>query len=682
MNLNHLFSPRSVAVIGAIDDPKKIGFALMYNLSQNKKIKIYPVNPTVKKVFKAVCFKSVANISAPVDLAVIAVKPEVVPVVLKECGEKKIPHAIIITAGYKEIGPVGIERENELKQIAKKYKINIIGPNCLGVMDARFGLNATFGNDLPRAGHVAVISQSGAIGTSMLDWAADKNIGFSKFVSIGNQAGATENDFLEYLGKDKNTKAIIMYLESLSNGRRFFNLAKKITGKKPIVVIKAGISEKGSIAASSHTGSIASSHEIFKASCAQSGVKLADSLDEMFNLIRFFDANIYKAPGEWVILTNGGGPSIVLTDLLESTKNLELANISLPIFNALKKVLPASAALNNPVDIIGDASAERYDEALKILTKNNKFGIIVLLTPQKLTEIEKTAKIIIARANKQLVVPLFIGGEKTSSAKGIFQKNRLVNFCDPLALVKSLSKLADKAITQKSALKQESRLNTSLRQMTFDESSVLFSKYGLKIDGIFVKTKNNLERVVKKINYPWAIKISDERIIHKTDVSGVKININSLKEAEEAWVEIESSIKKIYPNIILNGFVVQPMKKGIEVIIGAKRDNSFGPVILFGMGGIFVEIYKDAVTRLAPIDLNEAKKMIDEVKGSAILKGARGAKKVDINGLANIIAVLSKIMIKESKIMEIDLNPIIAGVDGNHLVDARIMLKNGKYSPK
>jgi len=681
MNLNKLFNPRSVAVIGAIDDPKKIGFALMYNLSQNKKIKIYPVNPTVKKVFKAVCYKSVVNISSPVDLAIIAVKPEIVPIVLKECGEKKIPHAIIITAGYKEIGAVGLERENQLKQIAKKYKISIIGPNCLGVMDARFGLNATFGNDLPRQGSVAVVSQSGAIGTAMLDWAEDKKIGFSKFISIGNQAGATENDFLEYLGKDKNTKAIVMYLESLSNGRKFFNLAKKIAGKKPIVIIKAGISEKGSVAASSHTGSIASSHEILKASCIQSGVKLVNSLDEMFNLIRFFDANIYEVPSEWVILTNGGGPSIVLTDLLESTKNLKLANISLPIHSALKKVLPVSVALNNPVDIIGDASAERYDDALKILAKNNKFGIIVLLTPQKLTEIEKTAKKIIAHTKKQFVVPLFIGGEKTSSANGIFQKNRLVNFYDPLALVKCLSKLADNSPKLKPE-KQITKTGETFRQMSFDETATLFLKYNIKITGHFIKTKNDLERYAKKIAFPWAMKVSDERIIHKTDVSGVRVNINSIKEAEEAWFEIENNIKKIYPGIVLNGFVVQPMKNGAEVIIGAKRDDSFGPVVLFGMGGIFVEIYLDTVTRLAPINFNEARKMIDEVKGSAILKGVRGEKKADINGLANILVSLSRIMIKESKIMEIDLNPVIAGDDGNHLVDVRIMLKNGKYSPK
>jgi acetyltransferase len=681
MNLNKLFNPRSVAVIGAIDDPKKIGFALMYNLTQNKKIKIYPVNPTVKKVFNLACHKSVKSIKTPIDLAVIAIKPEFVPIVLKECGEKNIPHAIIITAGYKEIGSLGEERENELKKIAKKYKINIIGPNCLGVMDTRFGLNATFGNDLPRQGNTAVVSQSGAIGTAMLDWAENKNIGFSKFISIGNQAGATENDFLEYLGNDKNTKAIVMYLESLSNGRRFFDLAKKITAKKPIVVIKAGISQKGSLAASSHTGSIASSHEIFKTACRQSGIKLVDSLDEMFNLVRFFDAGIFEAPSNWVVLTNGGGPSIVLTDLLETTKNLSLATIEPSIKNALKKVLPDSAALNNPIDIIGDASAERYDSALKILTKNTKFGIIVLLTPQKLTQINQTAKIIFARAKKQLIIPLFIGGEKTSSANGFFQKNKLINFYDPLALVKCLSKLAGDVIKSDSAM-HNAKTEEPLRQMSFDEASILFSKYNLKITGDFINKKNDLERCVKKINFPWAMKVSDERIIHKTDVSGVKININSLDEAKKSWMEIENSIKKIYPNIILNGFVIQPMKKGVEVIVGAKRDKNFGPVILFGMGGIFVEIYKDTAMRLAPINFNEAKKMIDEVKGSAILKGARGMPAVDVNGLAKIIVSISKIISKEKKIMEIDLNPVFAGGDGNHIVDARIMLKNGKNLPK
>lgn len=674
--LKKLFNPHAVAVIGAADDQKKLGYAIFANLASNKKRRIYPVNPAFKKVMGQHCYASVKKITAAVDLAVIAVKPEIVPIVLKECGEKKIHHAIIITAGFKEIGAEGEKMENELKAIAKKYKINLVGPNCLGVMDTHANLNATFGNDLPKAGSIAFVSQSGAVGTAMLDWAARSGVGFSKFISFGNEAGATENDFLEYLGADKKTTAILMYLEGVSDGKRFFRLAKQICQKKPVLILKAGISERGQQAVSSHTGSLAPSHEIFKTACRQSGAIVVESIGELFDGARLFDAGLLRAPNKWVVLTNGGGPSIVTADLIESRNNLALCEMPEALKNKLRAVLPPTAAVGNPVDIIGDAPAERYESALQALTADKSVGgIIVLLTPQKVTEIKETAQIIAKYKNLKPILPLFIGGQAVSEADAIFAKNSIVNFSDPEALVNIISALAEKNYAVKSAVKHSADGPMTGRQMWFNEAAMLLSKYGLHAVGNFVDKSQNLKRYHDKIAFPWAMKVMSEQVIHKTDAGGVVLNITSVAEAEAAWDKASKEISVKFPGAKIDGFVVQPMVKGIELIIGMKRDPIFGPVIMFGLGGIFVEVLKDVSMRLAPIEMKEALQMIGEIKSAPILQGARGQKPVDVNALAKILVALSRISAKEKSILEIDFNPVIVTENKICIVDTRIIVK-------
>ena len=677
MNLKKLFNPRAVAVLGAADDPTKLGYVLMDNLIKNKKLKVYPVNPAFKKVLGLRCLPSVKNITRQVDLAVIAVKPEIVPIVLKECGEKKIPHAIIITAGYKETGPEGEAREKELKTIAKKYRINLVGPNCLGVMDTWSGLNASFGNDLPAKGSVAFVSQSGAIGTAMLDWASKNNLKLSKFVSIGNEAGATENDFLEYLGKDEKTKAILLYLEGITDGRRFVRLAKKITRRKPVLVLKAGVSERGLKAVSSHTGSLAPSYEIFKTACRAGGVILVESLGAMFSAAKMFANGFFRAPSDWVVFTNGGGPSIVTADLIELSPNLKLSSIPENIKNKLRKVLPSSAAVNNPVDIIGDALKDRYEAALKILVAEKSIGgIIMILTPQKMTQIKETAELVVKYNKIKPIIPLFIGGTAVEAAEKVFAKHNLVNFTDPQALVKIISAMAPQIVKTASPSAAPSDKAGTTRQMRFDEMAMLMSKYKLAMSGNFVNKKESLARYSGKVPFPWVMKISSEQIVHKTEMSGVKLNIASLAEAKLAWDEMSAGVLKKVPGAKIDGFVVQPMVKGTEVIIGMKRDPNFGPVIIFGLGGIFVEILKDVSMRLAPVDENEALLMINEIKSAAVLKGARGGQPVDVAALAKIIVAVSKLAIKEKSIAEIDLNPVMATAEGVEIVDARIMVNN------
>ena len=675
MNLQNLFNPRSVAVIGAAPDKKKLGYVIVANLLKNKKIKIYPVNPVFKKIGSLRCLPSVKKISGKVDLAVIAVKPEIVPAVLRECGEKKIPHAIVITAGYKEIGAEGAKREDELKMIAKKYNINLVGPNCLGIMDTGSGLNAAFGNDLPLKGKVGFISQSGALGTALLDWATEQKIGFSKFVSLGNAAGATEVDFLNFLGEDKETKAIIMYLEGLSDGKQFVETAKKISRLKPIIVIKAGRSERGAKAISSHTGSLAPSYEIFRTACREAGVIAVDSLEEMLNAVQLSLTHPKRLPSEWVILTNGGGPSIITADLIEGSANLSLYNLSDETQVSLKKVLPPTASCHNPVDIIGDALADRYESALNVLTADKKdFGIIVLLTPQRVTPVAGIAKTILKFVDKKIIIPLFIGGKAIAPAEKIFKENNLVNFRDPKSLVDLISAMC--GVGAKSPRPHApAAANTTARQMSFDEAGLLLSKYGLDLVGTFVDSIDKLSRFEEKIKFPWAMKIVSPDVIHKTDFAAIKINIKDLSEAKKAWAEMSQTIKEKIPNARIDGFAVQPMIKGVEVVIGIKNDPSFGPVIVFGAGGIYTEILKDAAMRVCPIDEAMALAMINETKISQILRGTRGQTLVDMAVLAKTISALSVLANKEKSISEIDLNPVFASESGAYIVDARVMVE-------
>lgn len=673
MNLDKLFNPRSVAVIGAADDPKKLGYIIVKNLLSLKNRKIYPVNPTFKKVLKLPCLASVNDVKGLVDLAVIVVKPEIVPLVLADCGKKKIPHAIIITAGFKEAGGAGVEREKEIIEIANKFNINLVGPNCLGVIDAQTKLNATFGNDLPHAGNIAFVSQSGALGTAMLDLAEMYNIGFSKFISLGNEAGATENDFLEYLRDDKNTSAVFMYLEGITDGPRFIRLASQVSQKKPVVVLKAGKSERGQKAVASHTGSLAPSHEIFKSACRQSGVILVDSIGEMVNIARLVSTNIKSMPNNWLVLTNGGGPSIIAADLIEAAGNLELTTVSDELKNKLRARLPESAALNNPVDIIGDALGDRYEYALKILTaEKNIGGIIVILTPQKMTQIKETASIIAKYKKLKPIIPMFIGGGSIEPAEKIFKENKLANFIDAAELIHAVSLLAKQSKKKITEIPRHEK--TILRQVSYNETNKYLQSVGLSIVGELVEKKDGLANLVKKYSFPWAMKIASAQVIHKTDAGGVATDIKNLPEAEKVWDDMEKVVPMKVPGAKIDGFIVQPMTKGKEVIIGMKRDQTFGPVLLFGLGGVFVEVLKDVAMRIAPIGENEALAMIEETKGAAILKGARGMKSVDLRSLAKHICVISRLAKNNPEIIEIDLNPVMATEAGTSIIDARILV--------
>lgn len=671
IDFDNLFNPRSVAVIGASADKSKVGYALIANL-YNQKRKVFPVSLSEKQILGLPAYASIKEIPEPVDLAVIAVRAEVVPQVLLECGEKKIPAVIVISSGFGETGEEGKVREKRLAEIAREQNILLLGPNCLGVINPPAGLNASFAAGLPPAGNIAVLSQSGALGTSLIDLAIAEGIGFSKFISLGNEASLNEVEFLEYLADDPDTKAILIYLENLKNGPKFMELAKKITQEKPLVVLRAGTSVRGRLAARSHTGALTPPERVFQAACRQAGVITVDSIRELFNLAKLFQLDLRTPLQKLVVLTNGGGPSVITTDLIEHSRSLVICPLKEETQKALREVLPSMAALGNPVDIIGDALAARYEAALKILvTEPEADAIILEVTPQMMTEMEATAKLVSAYRHLKPIIPSFLGRPQAAPAHDYFRQNRLANFDFPSDAVEALDSLARNLPKPKfDWLIQEATPTTSnLRMLNFGEANSLLLGAGIKVAGILVTEKSHLALAVNGLPGPKAMKLISPDIVHKTETGAVRLNIQNLGEAEKVWEEMSSKNAGAKPD----GVLVQTMVKGKEVIIGMKRDETFGPTVLFGMGGIFAEAFRDTVLGIAPVDLTEAKKMISHIKAYSILTGTRGEPSVNLDALAELMVKISQLALAHPEIQEIDLNPVMAGAEDATVVDARIM---------
>ncbi len=676
MGLENFFNPRSIAVIGASNNRNKVGFALLTNLLKSGQRTIYPVNINNQELAGLKSYPSVTAIPGEVDLAVIAIRADFVPQILAECGAKKITSAIIISSGFKEMGEAGKVLENQVTATAREYGIALLGPNCLGVIDSQTDFNASFAAQMPPAGHIAFLSQSGALGTALLDLAIAQNIGFSKFISLGNEAQLTEIEFLEYLAQDKSTEAILIYLEKLSNGPEFIRLCAEITKTKPIVVLRAGRSARGSKAAMSHTGSLAPAESVFMAACRQTGVIAVESIREFFNLAKLFQLGIKAPLQRLAIVTNGGGPSVVTADLIDLSHSLSLVDFPEATKDALRKVLPPMAAVGNPVDIIGDALASRYADTLKIVCAEKEIdGIILILTPQMMTEVEATAKLVAEFRNQKPILPIFIGGPTVEAGLAYFKQNNLVNFTFPKDAVEALDDLARRAQKQEKIIESShapvSVSTPSLKMLSFVDMSKILESAEINLIGTLIKEKKELAEILSRLGTgPWVMKIISPEVVHKTDSGAVKLNLNNLEETEKAWDEIIAK----NPTDQFEGMLVQPMASGKEVIIGMKRDPSFGPTILFGLGGIFIEALKDTSLRIAPVTKKMALEMIQEIKGAKILAGLRGEKSVDLETLADLITKVSKLAINHPEIKEIDLNPVMITLETATVVDVRIMV--------
>jgi len=700
-----LFSPTSVAVIGASTRPETVGHAAFRNvLFGGFKGCVYPVNPKARSVLGVKAYPSVMDIEDHVDLAVIIVPSHRVPPTLEQLGERGTKHAIVISAGFKEVGGRGIELERELKETAKRHGIRVIGPNCLGVIntDPKVVLNASFARVMPKPGRLALMSQSGALCTAILEYAAVHDIGFSKFVSFGNKADVTEIDLLAALAEDPLTSVILMYLEDMTDGQAFLKLAQQITRRadrpKPILAIKTGRSAEGAAAAASHTGSLAGSDEVYDAVMAQGGVLRVETIEELFHYATVFENQPPPRGRRIGIVTNAGGPGIMATDAAVRS-GLTIARFSDYTLKSLKNQLPPTASLKNPVDVIGDAQHDRYVAAMEaVMADENVDSVLTIITPQTMTDLEEIAKAVVnlgSYADKPLAIS-FMGLAENSEAVAILRKNRIPHYSFPEAAVRSLAALGrfgewlrtpleeprefdvDKARVARVFESERAEGRTQLPELKALE---VLTAYGIPVaPHRLASSGEEVAAAGAEFGYPLVLKIASPDLLHKTEVGGVILNLKTEEEAIEAYEGMIDRISSLEPDATIWGVTAQKMlPKGKEVILGSTRNDTFGALLMIGLGGIYAEAFKDVAFGLAPIPAATARKMLDSVRSSKLLKGFRGEPMSDVPKTIESLLRLSQLVTDWPEIMELDVNPLMVYEAGQGVVavDARIILSEG-----
>jgi len=678
MKLKAFFKPDAIAIIGASREPKKVGHKILNNLiSAGYKGRIYPINPQVSELMGLKCYKSILDVPENVDLAVIAVPAKIVLQVAEECGKKGVKGIIVISAGFSEVGKEGVFLEKQLVAICRKYGMRLQGPNCLGIINTRMGINASFASATPTLGRVAFISQSGALGSAILNWALENKIGFTSFISLGNEADLEAADFLEALGEDEETKVIALYIEGVKNGKKFIEVAREV--KKPILALKAGVTEVGVKAVASHTGSLAGSEAAFSAAFRKARIIRVSSLEELFNLILAFESQPIPKGNNVLIITNGGGPGILTADACEKN-GLKLPPLEDAFINNLKKNLPAHASFSNPLDILGDADEKRYFLAIQAGLKSERINaLIIIVTPQAMTPAEKIAEVI-ADAKKQFfekpVLTSFMGFGNDSIPLKILKENNIPNYQFPEDTAYVLRRMYEYYLIVNAPKEEFAEIPDIKREiiktiinkaqqekrtvLTIDEAISIAEASGIPIPKAAVaKSIEEAVKIASEIGYPLAMKIVSPEIIHKTDVGGVILNIKTPEEVKKAYEEIIKRSKLFMPQAkILGVFLQKMMPLGKEVIVGAVRDHVFGPLLMFGLGGIYVDFLKDVAYRLCPLTKMEAKEVIEETKAYILLKGVRGEKAADIDALIDVILRISYLISEFDEIMEIEINPL------------------------
>ncbi len=707
-DLARLLSPRSVAVIGASTKPGSVGEAIFKNiLHADFKGIVYPVNPKAESIGGVRCYATISQINAPVDLAILIVPAPTVPDVLLECAAAGVAGAVVISAGFKEVGGTGAELEKRVRTIAEEKGIALLGPNCLGFIntDPKVQLNASFAQTMPKAGNIAFISQSGALCTAVLDYAKGQNIGFSKFVSLGNKAVVNELDFLRAMSDDPLTDVILLYVEDIADGRGFMEAARQVTGEiskpKPIIAIKSGRTNEGAKAASSHTGSLAGSDDVYDAVFMQSGVLRVETVEELFQYGVAFAQQPLPKGNRIAIVTNAGGPGIMAVDAA-IRHGLTLAPLDEKTKNILRKELPSAANINNPVDVIGDARHERYEAAIRAVAQDpNVDGVVVILTPQAMTDIREIGGVVANVADEMKMSPWlakpilasFMGIVDVSEGVKILEKAKVPHYTFPEAAVRALAEmhlyqekwLARPRTDVKNYPVQKDLVRKIIDRIKMEgraylpqtEALEIFTAYGLPIaPNKLAKSEEDALKFANEMGYPVVLKISSPAIVHKVDAGGVVVNIKDGVELSRAYRKILSTAESLVGKDKIWGVDVQKMAdKGIEVFIGTKRDAVFGPVVVFGLGGTYVEVFKDAAFRVAPLRELSVRTMIETTKAGILLKGYRG-QPGDIDKVAECIGRVSQLVMDFPEIQELDINPLIVYSSGSgaRVVDGRIVL--------
>lgn len=691
-----ILNPKSIAVVGASSEAGKVGHEIFKNLlTQGYAGKLIPVNPKHPEILGVKTYPDVKSIAEEIDLAVIVTPAATVQAVLQECADKKVKSVVIISAGFGELGTEEAKNcEKELAETAKKNGMQLVGPNCLGVLRPTIKMNASFAKEVPPPGSIALLSQSGALAVGILDQAKNLGMGFSTVISMGNKAAMNECDFLELCAEDPETKVIGLYLESILEGRRFMEIASRIAAQKRIVLIKSGTTEHGRKAVSSHTGALAGSDAAIDAACKKAGIERAETMEEFLDLLRTFSMQPPLLSDRIVVITNAGGPGILAADEAEK-RNLTLASLTTKKEEELKPKLPAAASVHNPIDVLGDALADRYTAALEAACSDEGIdGLCVLLTPQIMTPPVAIAEAVIAAKKKRPLMPIvtsFVGGETVKEAVMKLQNNGIPNFSTPEGAVRMLAALrkgsvfrpgyelrvnSQPATNTELVTKAKALLQGNQDLLSEEKTEQLLRLYNLPLPAqSLAKNADEAGAMAETIGFPVILKVSSPEILHKTDIGGVRANLKSKDEVATAFNEIMANAKKHMPQANIRGVLVQKfLPVGNEFIVGAVRDSSFGATILCGLGGIYTELFRDSQLRIAPVTTEEAYEMLESLKSWKLLLGMRGKKQSDIDALANVIVKISELVTDCPEIAELDLNPVLVSEDGVIIADVKVIL--------
>jgi len=709
-SLEPLLRPRSIAVIGASRRRDSIGGAVLHNLIESGfQGPVYPVNPSATHVQSIPAYPSITQVPGPVDLAVIVIPAAHVQEVAVACGEHGVKALLVITAGYKETGEEGAKRQTALLEVVRRYGMRMVGPNCLGILNAdpSVAMNATFAPVSPPPGRVGFSSQSGALGLAILDYARRLNLGISQFVSVGNKADVSGNDLIEFWEQDPGTDLILLYLESFGNPRKFTQLARRVARTKPILAVKSGRTPGGSRAASSHTGALAGSDAAVAALFHQSGVIRTDTIEELFDTAMLLASQPVPQGPQVAILTNAGGPGIMAADACESA-GLTLAKLDAKTAKGLRSFLPPEASVRNPVDMIASADAPSYERSLRLLVDDkNVNAVIVIFVPPLVTGAQDVARAILAGAagSKKAVLSCFMGSHGVPESLRSLQEGHIPSYAFPEAAARTLARVVSYGAwkhkppgsvpvtsgvdTQRAretiARSLEGVKPGETRWMEGGAAAELFGAYGVRTSGARpAGNRGEAASVAKSLGFPVAMKVRSSDVVHKTEVQGVRLNLRTEEEAARAFDEIRIALNRANPKARFEGVTVERMMGGgVETIVGVTRDPSFGAIVLFGQGGVEAELLRDVSVRVAPLTDRDAEEMVREIRGFPLLDGYRGAPKANVDSVVELIHRVSRLATEQEEGAELDLNPVLVfpGDEPCMALDARVLLRARVETP-
>jgi acetyl coenzyme A synthetase (ADP forming)-like protein len=697
--LDFFFSPSGVAVVGASRDQNKLGFGVVRNLHDcGYQGGIYPVNPRGGEILGYPCYPSILDVPDPVELAVLIVPVAATPGVMEACGKRGIRAAIVVSGGFRESGPEGARVEAEVASVARRYGMRLMGPNCIGVIDTTTPLDTSF-VAMPQPGNIGFFSQSGAICGGLINWTRGRRIGFSRFVSLGNQADVNETDILEYLAADHHTKVIAAYLEGVSDGVRFASVARRVSANKPIVVLKVGGTEDGTRAVSSHTGALAGREQAYQAAFGQAGIIRAGTVEDLLDWCHALSSQPLPAGDGMAVLTNAGGPGVLAVDALQRA-GLHLAPLEPATLAALQTRFPPECALHNPVDLLAAADSAGYADALTLLfADRNVSGVIVVHVPHVLVDAPKVLEAIgrTAQVQHKPVVATLFGDFAGAPELDALHRFGIPHFPSPeragsaLGALRRYGRWREKPVATgdeildvnrgaAAAVIGKARL-AGRRNLAESEARSLLDAYGIPVaPGELASTAEEAVAAAERIGFPVALKIASPDVLHKSDVGGVALNLSGAREVEKAFVAVTSKSRNAFPGAAIWGVQVQAMVSGgQETIVGATRDTQFGPLLMFGLGGVFVEVLEDVSFRVAPVSRQEAAEMIRETRSFRLLQGFRGQPATDVSAIADCILRVSRLVTDFPEIDELDINPLtVRGTgEGATALDARVILGLG-----